>query len=197
MSKRKEAAISALLIAGLLLVLFIMERTLPETMMLFTVLKKGAIYALVAVSMNLLNGFTGLFSLGQAGFMLVGAYTYGVLTIPVSQRPNVYMYFDGGLIQFALHPILAIVLAGLIAGLFAYLIGLPVLRLKSDYLAIATLGFAEIMRALFQWDKLGPITNGSNLLRKFTTYHTSLYLHCADSYDDQFHVRACVQGHPR
>ena len=175
MSKRKEAAISALLIAGLLLVLFIMERTLPETMMLFTVLKKGAIYALVAVSMNLLNGFTGLFSLGQAGFMLVGAYTYGVLTIPVSQRPNVYMYFDGGLIQFALHPILAIVLAGLIAGLFAYLIGLPVLRLKSDYLAIATLGFAEIMRALFQWDKLGPITNGSNLLRNYPSYKSVMF----------------------
>ena len=47
---------------------------------------EGAIYALVAVSMNLLNGFTGLFSLGQAGFMLVGAYTYGVLTIPVAER---------------------------------------------------------------------------------------------------------------
>ena len=46
--------------------------------MLFTVLKKGATYALVAVSMNLLNGFTGLFSLGQAGFMLIGAYTYAI-----------------------------------------------------------------------------------------------------------------------
>ena len=86
--------------------------------MLFTVLKKGAIYALIAVSMNLLNGFTGLFSLGQAGFMLVGAYTYGVLTIPVADRANVYMYFNGGLIQFALHPIIAIVLAGVMAGIF-------------------------------------------------------------------------------
>lgn len=55
---------------------------------------------LVAVSMNLLNGFTGLFSLGQAGFMLLGAYTYGILTIPVEQRENVYMYFDGGIVQF-------------------------------------------------------------------------------------------------
>ena len=175
MSKRKETTISILLIVLLLAVLFIMERTLPDTMMLFTVLKKGAIYALVAVSMNLLNGFTGLFSLGQAGFMLVGAYTYGVLTIPVAQRPNVYMYFDGGLIQFALHPIIAIILAGVIAGVFAYLIGLPVLRLKSDYLAIATLGFAEIMRALFQWDKLGPITNGSNLLRNYPSYKSLLF----------------------
>ena len=52
---------------------FIAEQRIPPTSMLFTVLKKGATYALVAVSMNLLNGFTGLFSLGQAGFMLIGA----------------------------------------------------------------------------------------------------------------------------
>ena len=155
--------------------LFLLEHVLPSTHMLFTVLKKGAIYALVAVSMNLLNGFTGLFSLGQAGFMLVGAYTYGVLTIPVADRPNVYMYFNGGLVQFALHPVLAIILAGVIAGIFAYLIGLPVLRLKSDYLAIATLGFAEIIRAIFQWDKLGRITNGSNLLRSYPSYKSLLF----------------------
>ena len=175
MNKKKEMIISAALIAAGLAVLFILERVIPSTAMLFTVLKKGAIYALVAVSMNLLNGFTGLFSLGQAGFMLVGAYTYGVLTIPVEQRPNVFMYFDGGLIQFALHPVIAIVLAGIMAGIFAYLIGLPVLRLKSDYLAIATLGFAEIIRAVFQWDKLGPITNASNLLRNYPSYKSVLF----------------------
>lgn len=61
------------------------------------------------------------------------------------------------------------------AAIFAYLIGLPVLRLKSDYLAIATLGFAEIIRAVFQWDKLGPITNGSNLLRNFPSFKSVLY----------------------
>ena len=59
---------------------FVLEQVIPSTSMLFTVLKKGATYALVAVSMNLLNGFTGLFSLGQAGFMLIGAYTYAVFT---------------------------------------------------------------------------------------------------------------------
>ena len=175
MSKKKEATISVMLICALLIVLFILERVIPGTSMLFTCLKKGAIYALVAVSMNLLNGFTGLFSLGQAGFMLVGAYTYGVLTIPVAQRPNVYMYFDGGIIQFALHPVIAIIIAGVIAGIFAYLIGLPVLRLKSDYLAIATLGFAEIIRAFFQWDKLGPLTNGSNLLRSYPSYKSVIF----------------------
>ena len=90
MTKKKETIISVALIAALLIVLYVLEQILPSTSMLFTVLKKGAIYALVAVSMNLLNGFTGLFSLGQAGFMLLGAYTYGILTIPVEQRENVY-----------------------------------------------------------------------------------------------------------
>jgi branched-chain amino acid transport system permease protein len=139
--------------------------------MIFTVLKKGAIYALVAVSMNLLNGFTGLFSLGQAGFMLIGSYVYGIFTIPVAMRGDVYQYFDGGIIQFTLPVLVAIVLAGAAAAIAAALIGFPALRLKSDYLAIATLGFAEIIRAVLQWDKLGPVTNGSNLLRKFPTFN--------------------------
>src|SRR5699024_7980009 len=143
--------------------------------MVFTVRKKGAIYALVAVSMNLLNGFTGLFSLGQAGFMLLGAYTYGILTIPVEQREFVYQYFDGGIVQFTVPVVVALIAAGAVAAVFAYLIGLPVLRLKSDYLAIATLGFAEIIRAVFQWDKLGPLTNGSNLLRSYPTFQSVLY----------------------
>lgn len=140
--------------------------------MAVTVLQKGAVYALIAVSMNLLNGFTGLFSLGQAGFMLVGAYTYAVLTIPMAKRAAVYQYYDGGLIQFTMHFLPALIIAGLIAAAFAALIGWPVLRLKSDYLAIATLGFAEIIRAIVQWDKLGPITNGSNLLKTYPTFKT-------------------------
>lgn len=93
--------------------------------------------------MNLLNGFTGLFSLGQAGFMLIGAYTYAIFTIPVEYRDAVYQYFDGGIVQFSIPVIPALILAGLAAALFAFLIGLPVLRLKSDYLAIATLGLCR------------------------------------------------------
>jgi len=135
------------------------------------VLKKGATYALVAVSMNLLNGFTGIFSLGQAGFMLIGAYMYGIFTIPVSMRGQVYQYFDGGLVQFTVPIVVAMILGGLAAAFFAFLIGLPVLRLKSDYLAIATLGFAEIIRAIFQWNGLGPVTNGSNMLRSFPNFN--------------------------
>lgn len=171
--KKPDAGVvlSAVLILAVYAAVFVLEQVLPPTSMLFTVLKKGATYALVAVSMNLLNGFTGLFSLGQAGFMLIGAYAYGILTIPVDKRAAVYQYYDGGLVQFAMPVIPALIIAGLVAAAFAFLIGLPVLRLKSDYLAIATLGFAEIIRTVFQWDKMGPVTNGSNMLRLFPTFN--------------------------
>ena len=163
--------LSAVIVLAVYALVFLAEQTLPATSMLFTVLKKGATYALVAVSMNLLNGFTGIFSLGQAGFMLIGAYVYGIFTIPVASRMDVYQYYNGGVVQFTLPVFVAMLLAGLAAAFFAFLIGLPVLRLKSDYLAIATLGFAEIIRALFQWDKFGPVTNGSNMLRLFPTFN--------------------------
>jgi len=182
--KKKSNKANIIFILALLILIFVLEQTLPSSSMLLTVVKKSAIYALAAVSMNLLNGFTGLFSLGQAGFMLIGAYVYGMLTIPVADRAAVYQYFDGGIIQFSiveglsgvlgnvagliLGVLISLIIAGAIAGLLAYLVGLPILRLRGDYLAVATLGFAEIIRAFFQWEALGPLTNGSNLLRKFT-----------------------------
>ena len=172
---KRGTLITACIVLAVFLFVGIAEKLAPPSWnMLFMVLKKGSIYALIAVSMNLLNGFTGLFSLGQAGFMLLGAYTYGIFTIPVADRASVYQYFDGGVIQFTLPVPLALVLAGLVAAAFAFLIGLPVLRLKSDYLAIATLGFAEIIRAVFQWNVLGPVTNGSNLLRKFPVFQSTI-----------------------
>ena len=180
----KKTIIIAFLLFLLFIVLIVIEQLISPTdqlSMLLTVTKKGAVYALVAVSMNLLNGFTGLFSLGQAGFMLIGAYCYAIFTIPVADRDDVYMYYDSAVnISFPevlqnaiggpgmiIGVIIAILLAGLVAAAVAFLIGLPVLRLKSDYLAIATLGFAEIIRAIFQWGRLGPVTNGSNPLRNY------------------------------
>ena len=172
---------------AVLALVIVLENTIGYTGQLFTVLKKGAVYTLVAVSMNLLNGFTGLFSLGQAGFMLLGAYTYAILTVPVSAKDTVYYLYGGSAVKFSLPDLfagifgdgmvsltlgvlLAIILGGLVAALFAYLIGLPVLRLKSDYLAIATLGFAEIIRAIFQWQALGPVTNGANMITQIPTF---------------------------
>lgn len=174
MTKKKTIFTTAVL-AVLLAACVVVDMLLPSYHIAVVVIKKATVYSLVAVSMNLLNGFTGLFSLGQAGFMLIGAYTYAIFTIPQDQRAAVYQYYDGGIIQFTLPLPVAIILAGCAAALFAFLIGLPVLKLKSDYLAIATLGFAEIIRAIFQWDKLGAITNGSNLLRKYPVFKSTLF----------------------
>ncbi len=156
------------LVALIYIVVAVMELTIPGTHIIFTVLKKSAIYSLVAVSMNLLNGFTGLFSLGQAGFMLIGGYTYAVLTMPteVKLSNKVFVYFDC-CVHFDTGILVGLLAAGIAAAIFAALIGLPVLRLKSDYLAIATLGFAEIIRVLCQWSGFGPLTNAANPLRSY------------------------------
>ena len=172
-------------VVAFLAVVLVLDQVIKPTdsmAMLLKVLQKASVYALAAVSLNLLTGFTGLFSLGHAGFMLIGAYTYAIFTIDPAQRDVVYQYYDAAVrISFpqmlakslggfgtVLGVVLAILLAGAVAALLGWLIGLPVLRLKSDYLAIATLGFAEVVRAVFQWGKLGPITNGSNPLKSFT-----------------------------
>ena len=175
MSKTKDYIGAAVLLAAAVVLVALLDRSMNQTGIVMTVLKKGCIYSLVAVSMNLLNGFTGLFSLGQAGFMLIGGYTYAILTIPVDARDSVYQYFDGGILHFSIPFWAGILAAGLVAAVLAWLIGLPVLRLKSDYLAIATLGFAEIVRAFFQWDALGPLTNGSNMLRKYPSFTTLMF----------------------
>ena len=183
-AKRRKKYIILSLLLGMFCLSIILDQVIKPTdslAMLLVVLRKSSVYAVVAVSMNLLNGFTGLFSLGQAGFMLIGAYTYAIFTIPQAERSYVYRYYDSimnlsfpevfenaiGGAGMLLGVIIAILLAGLTAAAVAFLIGIPVLRLKSDYLAIATLGFAEIIRALFQWGRIGPVTNGSNPLNSY------------------------------
>ena len=180
----KSTALTGIAVAVLLAVVLVLDQVIKPTdsmSMLLKVLQKASVYTLAAVSMNLLNGFTGLFSLGHAGFMLIGSYTYAILTLPSTARDTIYQYYDAA-VRFSfpealssaagpfgtvLGVIIAVILAGLLAAGVAYLIGLPVLRLKSDYLGIATLGFAEVVRAVFQWGKLGPVTNGSNPIKSF------------------------------
>jgi branched-chain amino acid transport system permease protein len=88
-----------------------------------------AINIIMSVSLNLINGYTGQFSLGHAGFMAIGAYASAIITV-----------------KFHLPFLLAIIVGALGAGLLGFLIGLPTLRLNGDYLAIATLGLGEIIR---------------------------------------------------
>ena len=165
----KRTICNLILVLVIFGVFMIIQYTAPATSMWFSVLRKVCTFALAAVAMNLLNGFTGLFSLGQAGFMLLGAYTYSVFTIAADMRTTVFRNYGDSIVNFKLPMIVALLLAGLVAAFFAFLIGLPVLRLKSDYLAIATLGFAEIVRGLVQLTQFGPVTNGPDPINNFTS----------------------------
>ncbi len=100
----------------------------------------AGIHIILAVSLTLINGFTGQFSLGHAGFMAVGAYTAATLTVFVLPTLALSDFAAQGFF-FA-----ALVAGGLLAAVGGYLVGLPSLRLKGDYLAIVTLGFGEIIR---------------------------------------------------
>jgi len=162
-NKSKNLVFSIIAMAVIVAILFYLNANKAQHNYAISIIEKSLIYAVVAVSMNLLTGFTGLFSLGQAGFMAIGAYTVAIFTIPVDARPSVY-YISGineAIANIHLPFIAALILGGIFAAIVAALIGIPVLRLKSDYLAIATLGFAEIIRAIISCPQMDTITNGS------------------------------------
>ncbi|SMB94669.1 amino acid/amide ABC transporter membrane protein 2, HAAT family [Desulfonispora thiosulfatigenes DSM 11270] len=125
------------------------------------ILNLSAIYVILGISLNLINGFTGLFSLGHAGFMAIGAYTVALLTMsPSTKEMNFYMYsIWEPLANIQLPLFISLIIAGVLAAFVALLIGLPTLRLRGDYLAIATLGFGEIIRVIFT--NTTTITNGA------------------------------------
>jgi branched-chain amino acid transport system permease protein len=110
----------------------------------FLIIMYAGMNVILAVSLNLVNGFTGQFSMGHAGFMSVGGYVSAYLTTQIMlsnpallSGPMATPVFIG-----------ALLLGGLGAALVGYLVGLPSLRLKGDYLAIVTLGFGEIIRVI-------------------------------------------------
>lgn len=134
------------------------------------------IYAIIGLSMNLTNGFAGQFSLGQAGFMALGAYVVGVFTVPVELRANVFYAVPmNPLIADIQLPLwLALIVGGLLAALVAFLIGTPVLRLRGDYLAIATLGFSEIIRIVIT--NAQSFTNGALGIKDIPTINDVRYI---------------------
>lgn len=108
---------------------------------LLHIINQSLIYVILAVSLNLINGITGQFSLGHMGFAAVGAYVSGTFTTIIF---NIKPDSEGGLVLF----VLGVIAGGIGAALVGILIGFPSLRLKGDYLAIVTLGFGEIIRTL-------------------------------------------------
>ena len=131
-----------------------------------------AINAILALSLNLIYGITGMFSLGHAGFMAIGAYVSALLVLSPAQKESMWILEDiyPWLLNVNTPFIVSIILAGLIAAFFGWLVALPVLRLGGDYLGIATLGFAEIIRILIT--NSARLTNGSLGLKGIPAYTT-------------------------
>jgi branched-chain amino acid transport system permease protein len=110
------------------------------------------INTIIALGLNLIMGFTGQLVLGQAGFMMVGAYAAGIV-----------------LIRFNTPILFAVIFGGIIAALFGLIIGMPTLRLRGDYLAITTLGFGEILRVIIF--NLDSLTGGASGLKGIPSFN--------------------------
>jgi branched-chain amino acid transport system permease protein len=144
-----------------------------------------AIWGVATVSLNLINGVTGILSLGHHGFMLVGGYVTGLLMLPEAARQNLQLSARNSLSDFALglsverwmsalgldflatpetlgvRFVVALVLGGLMAAAFGVVVGFPSLRLRGDYLAVVTFAFGEVIRLLASTPLLSSYTNGA------------------------------------
>jgi branched-chain amino acid transport system permease protein len=134
-----------------LVIATILQATLPsaDKSLQSKIILDIGINIVLAVSLNIVNGFTGQFSMGHAGFMAVGGYIGATITYYGSfllwEKPVIHEGAAGPALF-----VLATVVAGLVAAGLGYVVGLPSLRLRGDYLAIVTLGFGEIVRVLVQ-----------------------------------------------
>ncbi len=144
-----------------------------------------AIWGVASVSLNLINGTTGILSLGHHGFMLLGGYTTALLILPEASRARITSSARSQMSDFTLglslenffrnigldalatpetlwvRFIVALIIGGIVAALFGLIVGVPSLRLRGDYLAIVTFGFGEIIRLLASTSLFAPFTNGS------------------------------------
>jgi branched-chain amino acid transport system permease protein len=128
------------------------------------VLTDVGIAVVLAVSLNLVNGFTGQFSIGHAGFMAVGGYTAGAVTFYGHHLLWGSVATQGGFFgPTTMLYVMALLLGGCTAALCGLVVGLPSLRLKGDYLAIVTLGFGEILRVTLQ--RSGDVIHDTEAIR--------------------------------
>ncbi len=158
LDSRLTATVVAATIFGLLQILMTRGLINPYIQ---TILCYAGIMVISALGLNLIYGYTGQFSLGHAAFFGIGAYTSALVTRILPNNSS----------SWALFP--ALMVAGISAGSIALLIGLPILRLKSDYLGIATLGFGMIVNVLFKnSDKVIPAMGGAAGMRGITRLTT-------------------------
>jgi branched-chain amino acid transport system permease protein len=136
---RSWGPVLAYIACGAIVGMFV-EATIDEY--IYTVLVYAAINVILATSLNLVLGITGQFSMGHGGFMAVGAYTGAFLSLKLAPVIPEGVIFQGSCFGAILY------LSGVAAAALGYIVGLPTLRLRGDYLAIVTLGFGEIVRVM-------------------------------------------------
>jgi branched-chain amino acid transport system permease protein len=144
MPARSQLILLAAIIASLVVSLFSSQINEYYMQVAITV----GINVILAVSLNLVNGYTGQFSLGHAGFMSVGAYTSAAITLFLG--PQFLAAAGSGVFSVGILFLAALVAGGLLAAVAGFIVGAPSLRLKGDYLAIVTLGFGEIIRVIIR-----------------------------------------------
>lgn len=155
-----------LILAGVGLVIDFSFNAYIQLIVLYVIIN-----SLLAMSLNLVNGFTGQFSLGHAGFMAIGAYVSAI----ANTKFFLFSHLSSPLISF-INFSLYTFLAGIVAALAGYLVGLPSLRLKGDYLAIVTLGFGEIIRVtLLNIDYVGGARGYSGIPSIGSFYFSFLF----------------------
>ena len=157
----RTLAVGLLLVAIALAAEFLLPRLVADSSIRQLVMM-AAINILIALSLNVINGLAGQFSIGHAGFVGVGAYTAAVVMANVHAKLGGDVTFAR---SFLLVP-LSVGAGALVAALFGLLVGLPSLRLRGDYLAIVTLGFAEIFRLLIATAAAGDVGGVSGLLAR-------------------------------
>jgi branched-chain amino acid transport system permease protein len=134
------------------------------------ILNNIAVFTMLAVSYNLINGVTGQFSLGPNAFLAVGAYTSALLTLSPEEKLQTFIIepMIWPLSEISVSFPVSLVAAGFVAALLALLMAIPVFRVRGDYLAIVTLGFGEVIQVVA--NNLVPITNGPLGLKGLPPY---------------------------
>jgi branched-chain amino acid transport system permease protein len=155
------------------------------------ILMLAGINIIMTISLNLVNGFTGQFSIGHAGFMGVGAYASAVVTTVLFNTSSWPAYLQVPIF------LLSLIVGGAAAGLVGFLIGLPSLRLKGDYLAIVTLGFGELLRASIRLiDYVGGARGLAGIPRYTNLFwvflFTILSIYAARNFINSSMGRACI-----
>src|SRR5262249_47603150 len=135
------------------------------------------LYIILAASLNLSSGFTGVFSIGHIGFMALGAYTSAILTLPLDKKDSYLpklpewlatVHFDTMIGSFPIGFLGATVVAGILVSLVALVVGLVLMRLSGNFVAVATLGFLVIVRVVLI--NADQFTRGSRTFSNVTSY---------------------------